>query len=85
MLVRFVVAGADHTRELALKIVLHPPWFTHSLAPPELSLLHAGFIKPTGCRQTKPPSVLTPLAQLRWVRVARAGQRLEQQTSPLGV
>ena len=35
-----------------------PSWFAHSLASPELSLLHAGFIKPAARGQTRPPTPL---------------------------
>src|SRR5713226_4988001 len=36
-----------------------------SASPPELSWRYAGFIKPAAIRPSKPPSVLSPFAQLR--------------------
>jgi len=36
-----------------------------SASPPELSWRYAGFIKPAALRPSKPPSVLSPFAQLR--------------------
>jgi hypothetical protein len=42
-----------------------PFWFASSLASWTCSWRYAGFIKPTAIRPRKPPSVLSPFAQLR--------------------
>ena len=48
-------AGPYHARHSGLP----------SASPPELSWRYAGFIKPAAIRPSEPPSVLSPLAQLR--------------------